>query len=52
MEKARIYYEVGWWGNPYSNDKSGCFRISQTGNGRYQTIRDDGFSMSEFTVLK
>lgn len=52
LDAGRVCYELGWWGNAYSSDKSGCFRISQAGKGGYRTIRDDGFAMSEFTVLK
>ena len=52
LKAERVCYELGWWGNAYSNDKSGCFRISKASNGRYHTVRDDGFAMTEFTVLK
>lgn len=32
--------------------KSACFRISDKGKGRYETLQDNGFTFFEFSLVK
>jgi uncharacterized cupredoxin-like copper-binding protein len=50
LEAGRVCYEIGWWSGGQA-DKSGCFRIAQPSNTRYQAVRDDGVPLFQFAVL-
>ena len=50
LEAGRVCYEIGWWSGGQA-DKSGCFRIAQPSNTRYQAVRDNGVSLFQFSVL-
>ncbi len=50
LEAGRVCYEIGWWSGGQA-DKSGCFRIAQPSNTRYQAVRDDGVPLFQFSML-
>jgi hypothetical protein len=50
LKAGRVCYEMGWWSGGQA-DKSGCFRITQPSDTRYQAVRDDEVPLFRFAVL-
>lgn len=51
LDAGRVCYQLGWWSVSDSQDKSGCFRVSNLDGGAHAAIRDDGITMFEFSTL-
>jgi hypothetical protein len=51
LDAERLCYDLRW-GGLNRGTKSGCFRISDQGKGRYQALQDNGLTLFEFTIVK
>jgi hypothetical protein len=51
LDGDRMCYEITWW-EKSSGGNSGCFRIVNKGNGRYETLQDNGLTLYVFTIAE